>query len=722
MDKLIQIKELISQYPWLLALIAVVFICGLIVVFRRRSKSARKMAPEKSSALGRSAVTDKDESSAVGIESQSSDATDEERIAEFFIRIFKAQLGAPKSARYKLKELDSTAIAPRKTYELEVLHNSEWSSRRMTVGPVGGESASRSKCYHVIFDHHLIIKIPPKPITDFDIYLDSIEADHEVVKALAPRECIVPTVSAVMKLIHPLSNANELTPEELEEKYLTLLRKFDAFQNFLIIGPTFVQIMDLSKYFFLSNIVDDFHDLYNKMYEEIVGYPDVVWENHGFEGRYAFEDDEEIQALRGVYTEYEERLSELVQAAEQGKAITRYSMQQWFLIHLCGRKLGNDDQDVTPELAADIDALTEKVFKKHSDIIESYRNTIRGCIQSVTIGQNKEQIGGIIKNILDLLAWLQGKGVAIRDLKPDNLLVAGDQTRYPEFLNSTKDYTIGLIDLETAAVCEHGSGHISQQPILGGTPSYATPSHLVLNEVLDDLYEDVARILYLQDWYAAIGMIYEVITGETLFHKTGKMIIGIKTAMFKHIDSQSARQGLYKKASRMFWHNASAEIAEKMRDKEDLLRSVLVVTPDDAKELFRQALAREKRHISDRMKHYIINQNVFKGDKGRKGLLAASRKKITLLMQDIKKKQSNASPILTVLKGLEDIKQKAENQKRFARLFEKEILILSAHDLMGAMFDIVLHEMHRSDWGDLLAAEVVGVKGGGGTTTVDATV
>ena len=723
MDKLIQLKELINQYPWLLIVAAAVFICGLIVFFRLRTKSARKTVPEKSPVSEEEPVeTDKDDLSVIVTGTQNLDVTDEERIAEFFVRIFKAHLGAPKSARYKINKLDSAAIAPKKTFELEVLHKNEWTSRRMTVGPTGGESASRSKCYHAIFDHHLVIKIPPKPITDFDVYLDSIEADHEVVKALAPRECIVPTVSAVMKLIHPLTNANELTPAELEEKYLTLLRKFDSFQNFLIIEPTFVQVMDLSKYFFLSNIIDDIHDLYNKMYEEIVGYPDVVWENHGFEGRYAFENDEEIQAVRHVYTEYEEKLNELVRAAEQGKAVTRYSMQQWFLIHLCGRKLGDEDHDITPELAADIDSLTEKVFKDHNDTIEGYRNTIRGCIQSVTIGQNKEQFGGIIKNILDLLAWLQNKNVAMRDLKPDNLLVAGDQTRYPEFLNSSKDYTIGLIDVETAAVCDYGDRHITQQPILGGTPSYATPSHLVFNEVLGELYEDVPRILYLQDWYASIGMIYEVITGETLFHKAGKMIIGIKTAMFKHVDSQSTRKGLYKKASRMFWHNASAEIAEKMGDKEDILKSVLVVIPDNVKEIFRQALAREKKHLSSRIKHYVKTQNVLTGEKSRKGLLTASRKKIAQLKIDIERKQSNDTPIFTVLRDLEEIKQKAENQVRIAKLFEKEILILSAYDLMDTMFDIVLHEMHRSAWGDLLAAEVVGVKGGGGTTTVDATV
>ena len=271
MDKLLEIKELISQNPWLLIVGLAVLIVGGIIVFKIfRSKPARQAVKIESTDTDEPVNNDMEGAAASDADAKDSQKTDVEGIAEFFVNIFKAQVGAPKAAKFKIKELDSTAIAPKKTFELQVLHNSEWMQRRMTVGPAGGESASRSKCFHVIFDHHLVIKIPPKPINDFDVYLDSIEADQEVVKALAPRECIVPTVSAVLKLIHPLTNANELTPAELEDKYLTLLRKFDAFQNFLIIGPTFVQVMDLSKYFFLSNSIVDFHDLHNKMHQEIV--------------------------------------------------------------------------------------------------------------------------------------------------------------------------------------------------------------------------------------------------------------------------------------------------------------------------------------------------------------------------------------------------------------------------------------------------------------------
>ena len=67
-------------------------------------------------------------------------------------------------------------------------------------------------------------------------------------------------------------------------------------------------------------------------------------------------------------------------------------------------------------------------------------------------------------NMLDLLAWLKIKKVAIRDLKPDNLLVAGDPARFPEFLESASQYSIGLIDVETAVSYETAGEQEIDQP------------------------------------------------------------------------------------------------------------------------------------------------------------------------------------------------------------------------------------------------------------------
>jgi serine/threonine protein kinase len=313
--------------------------------------------------------------------------------------------------------------------------------------------------------------------------------------------------------------------------------------------------MDLSRYFFLSHIINDFHDLPNKLYQEIVGYPDVIWENHGFEGRYAIENDEQIDAVRKVFTAFEARSRNLLKKTAR-HSTPRYTLQKWFLIHLAGGQLNAGEKNLTPVQADNINSLLKNIFAENTAAIDNYRDTIRGCIQSVTVSQNKHQIAGLLANLLDLLAWLRLKRVAMRDLKPDNLLIAGDKAKYPDFLDAREDYSIGLIDVETAVVYVPDKKRRGLQSILGGTPTYATPAHFMSKASLAVCFDDADRILYLQDWYAAVGIIYEMITGERLFDQTGKLIIGINPLMAAKTGETAASHDLFKNASRVFWHSA----------------------------------------------------------------------------------------------------------------------------------------------------------------------
>jgi len=115
----------------------------------------------------------------------------------------------------------------------------------------------------------------------------------------------------------------------------------------------------------------------------------------------------------------------------------------------------------------------------------------------------------------------------MRDFKPDNILVTGDPEKNPNFLSSSDEYQLGLIDVETAVLYENPGDDKIEQPQLGGTPLFATPSQLFKNTVLQEVYGDVSTILYLQDWYAAIVMIYLVVTGERLFEKTAMRLPAI---------------------------------------------------------------------------------------------------------------------------------------------------------------------------------------------------
>ena len=110
----------------------------------------------------------------------------QEQIAQFFLSVFKAQKGVDPSAEATFRPVDSRRPDNNFIYELRVKCDDDWASRRMTIGPIGEDSGSRSTCYYVIYDDHLVIKISPTPLTDFDRYLQSINRDNAVGRKTGP--------------------------------------------------------------------------------------------------------------------------------------------------------------------------------------------------------------------------------------------------------------------------------------------------------------------------------------------------------------------------------------------------------------------------------------------------------------------------------------------------------------------------------------------------------
>jgi len=716
------IDEYLAPYcgPYLsVLLIGVALLLFYCLVRLVRNKKSRPRREQAKSPVPPTATEERVQSPPEAKAADTSREIHDADIVQFFLEIYQEQIGAGQNAESEWKEMDDTGFDSGRTYELRVRQNGEWVSRRMTMARVGDDGTSRSRCYYVIYDIHLVIKIPSKPIEDLETYVRALESDHEIGKRLGGRECIVPAASVLLRLIHPFTGEDRLSRNQIEEKYLTWLQKYPRFQSFLKIGPSFVFVMDLSRHFFLSHIIHDFHELSKKLHDEIVGYPDVVWENHGFEGRYAIENDPQVEAIRRVFDVFEKHALPIFKKADS--RASRYAMQKWFLIYLAGRPVDAEEKFLTPELANKINDLLARVFEKHADVIEAYRITVRSCIQSVTVSQNRQRLSGLQANSLELLADLRRGGVAIRDLKPDNLLVAGDRCRYPDFLDSPTNYTLGLIDVETAAVFRDESGK-PRQPLLGGTPSYATPSHLVTNETLGDCFADVGRILHLQDWYAVIGILYAVVTGERLFHQSGKMIIGFKSVLTRSRDDRRVQGGIFKESSRMYWYGAKSEFSQKMRQKEDVLKNIKIAVPPAVSGMFQSELQLERKQLHQDIRKFVAGQSVFRNPQTCKALVDSPRSKITRLKLKWKKDQGGQHPGLEILKRLEDMKMEDEKLAELLKLVARPGLQLAAYDLLVFMFHLVLNAMYRKQWGELLPAEVVGVHNDGEPSTVESTV
>jgi serine/threonine protein kinase len=558
----------------------------------------------------------------------------------------------------------------------------------------------------VIFDRHLVVKIPPKPITQLEDYLAGIRKEGHIVERLAPKECIIPKVSVILSQVHQLSPTVEIPVEMLEEKYIAWLHNNPEYLDYLKIKDTFVYFMDLSRYYFLGHIMEELHDLSGYLRAEIASTADLIRYPSKFKERYGEENEAVGFEIRDFYHQCEAEIRQLLKSHGQSAAVTPYCIQSWFLRYLEKKDTGETDAGLTPELKSAIQAIFKRLFEKYSGPVEGYLAAIRSFAQRLSLEQNRQPISSIITNLLDLLGWLAEKKVAMRDLKPDNILVAGDTQNYPAFLRSASDYSLGFIDVETAVYLARTEEGRIRQPLLGGTPYYATPSHLFPNSTLAACFGDASRILHFQDWQAVLVMIFKAVTGELLFDRTALRFADTKTRAVAAMRQKEPLEPLLEEVSRLFWRSAAAEFRTKMTSAETALRDVEAEIPDQAKSLFIRVLKRDIDSISGSVQRLTESQSWFSTPSSREQLLKASCSRIGQIVEDLKaKSQTNKTSVQSIQAGLRflktiyTLKALAERKALVAASLEaKGACRMSAFDLLVLMFNSVLKTMYREDW------------------------
>ena len=635
----------------------------------------------------------------------------QEQIAHFFLSVFKAQKGVPPSAEAMFRPVDSRRPDRNFIYELRVKCDDDWATRRMTVGPIGEDSGSRSKCYYVIFDDHMVIKISPTPLTDFNKYIQSINRDNHIAKRLSPRECLVPRLSVILKKIHPLQENAKLPIELMERKYIQLLEGNTELQRYLRIGNGFAYFMDLSKYFFLGHILQRTHNIEEKVVKEISKHPGLLWNPVDFEARYGSQHADICDRLNSVYTSFYNRCYDLLQQHHIDGTFSEFNIKEWFLIYLSGSKLSIADFETKPRLASEMNASILKLFNDKQQPIRNYRQMIHAFVITKNLKRHNSQISSMIINLLDLLFWLGEKKLAMRDLKPDNLLIAGNPSKFPQFLESANMYSIGLIDVETAVSYDISEKNGMRQPPLGGTPSYATPTHQLRNETIRNIYKDLPLILHLQDWYATLAMIYQSVTGERLFEKTAINLLNLKKTIRERSHKDGKPQAVLKTVSHSFWNVALNEFGMKTRENEKRLRFISLIVSQESKAMLLSIIAKTHENISTSVHNLIGSQTAFPGDKIQKSLHGASPLKIHHFRIKFEEEQGRRLPpekrdtALQVLDDLTFLKKQSEQLTLASNLLNKSVPIMSAFDLIRAMFIVVLVHMHQNRWGIVASGE-----------------
>lgn len=626
-------------------------------------------------------------------------------VVRFFLGLYRHQLGIGPQVPAEFVQMPSAAAGSNQIYELRVKNGGEWVKRRMTLGPLGEDSGSKSKCYYVIFDQHMVVKIPPKPIKDFETYVANIQKERHIVEQLRPKECIVPGISVILGQVHHLSSASSSPPDQVEEKYIAWLRNNPDHQDYLKIKGTFVFFMDLSRYYFLSHIIDSLHHLTDPIRAEIRSTADLIRYPAKFKDRYGGENESIGFEIRDLYHHCEAEVRQVWK--NDGKsAIIPYQIQTWFLNFLEKKSIGECDASISAQTAEQVTAVFKRWFEKYQAAVKAYLDTIRIFAARLCLEQNRQMISGILSNLLDLLAWLVEKKVAMRDLKPDNLLVAGDPQNYPAFLRSPAHYSLGFIDVETAVSLDPPDGAKIRQPLLGGTPYYATPSHLFPNTTLEACFADAAWVLRFQDWHAVLVMIFKTVTGEPLFDRTANLFGGIKTRVANAMRRGEPLEDIVPDVSRVFWRSAATEFRAKIKTRETTLKRIEIDLPPSAKALFAQVLRRDIESIQRSVRRQVDTQTYFGSRESRELLQHASYGRVGQVLKTLQAKRRSDSPAPNRFEAAErflhhlcTLKARLEHNLQLIGTLERMTTPrLSAHEVLLLMFNSVLKSMCHEDW------------------------
>jgi serine/threonine protein kinase len=687
---------------WIVGAPTLVIIIVLTLIFRPRRKKITPASLQLSEATGWSKPA---KSKVRRARREPEPATDKERILRFFFQLFKQQVNADPDAPSELILVESRPICPNESYEMRILHGNDWASRRMSIGLLGQGGGSRSKCFYVIYDSHMVLKIPSEPILGFSAYREKIKAEALIVERLAPRECIVPRVAVILKAVHSIETSAQLSDEALEDRYVHLLEVNPELQEYLKIGPSFAFFMDLARHFFLSTTLDEIHRGDQRIVNEAMKQHELLWDQHGFVCRYGEEAGSICHELQDAYYRCEGLLRRLVEEAHIVEDIPAFQFKQWFITHLAGEKVHAYTEELPEALIEKINSLLTRVMRDNHYQVERYRQGVRRYIKEMRFSQHRAQLENLSANTLDLLAWIGRKGLALRDLKPENLFVAGKPEAYPIFLNDYKQFSIGLIDVETAVVIDAANPAEIPQPQLAGTPLYATPTHLISNIILHEVYADVRAILHLQDWYATIAIIYKTITGRNLFTVTARAFPEI-VKRIKLVDPAGPDVERDVAAINMlFWNSAIKEFEEGLVQEADVVTRVEVVIPKPLVADIIKALHRGCDQITLQLKHIIQHQSIFTEQAKCRFLLEAPVDKIQKMTRRLSEEQPGSheragqrQPALDLLERIGSLKSRLQRKLEAAAALKATARSIAADQLLEAMFLRVFSSMYLAHW------------------------
>ena len=674
---------------------------GMALTKRAVARIQQSIARSKAATEARQAEND----ASAPFEQDDDEPSDLRDIAMFFLELYKLQKGAEKNAPARFAITQDSTDTKMKRFELGVKGNTDWLIRRMSVGPLGEDTGSKSKCFYVIYDTHMVVKIPPAPITDMDKYVSAIRREVQIASQLAPVTSIIPMVSVVLKKIKTLPSDTEDRLEQIEQQYIHLVEENPEYQEYLKIGNRFAFFMELSNSFFLGRVISELHKSKNRIAEEFREAPEVPWDQDAFTARYGLDSLPVFEGLHTLFQLCEKEVQRIVWESGRREQIHTFQIKNWFITAITGEALNQEERGMEAQLLAHIQEGFTSVFKAHPEYVDELTQLLRERLALKGFSQSRQQIENIATNVLVLLDQLKEKRIALRDLKPDNLFLDANPDEYPVFLNNPDSFAIGVIDVETAvSLIPNRDGSVIQ-PLLGGTPLYATPSHVLKNGTIGAHFGDVAQALHLQDWFAAIAIIFKAVTGRNLFRRSARSFPKVLKILKSGRSKSDPDEATVKDMSRVFWSAAAKDIKTSLTEFSDPLNQVTLALPDTMVPAISSELERETACLEAAIHKHVSFSPLFKSEKNRTFLIAASGDTIAKQIDKWKNVQNLpdqhrqvAPQMVAFLRNLNRLKWGVAEKRRALAGITTPPLQVSAHALLEAMFQIVFKAMYKSRW------------------------
>jgi hypothetical protein len=606
-------------------------------------------------------------------------------VVRYFSRIYRIQLGVHAEAPGRIEPLDQEPGVSERRFRLGVQTGGSWKWRYMTIGSIGEDTGSKSQCFYVIYDTHIVVKVPPVPIRDFSDYIRRIQFEAEIVRILAPRKCIIPNVSVILRMIHRLDGEKPRSEQRIEEEYLRLAERSPGLQQCLKIENEFAFFMDLSRDYFLSHALSGpARENLNAVMAEDAR---LIDDCRGFEIRFGVENTWVCLEIQNLYRKFANRLRSGMSEADR-RAVGAQQEKEWFYLRLI---------DPSAELAGGPDTaaraageLLTRLFESGEKSVVAYRGIARPHAEQISFNRTRPIKEALSSNLMDLLAWLEQRRVALRDLKPDNLLVCGEPARYPGFLTSAGDFSIGLIDLETAVFCPAEGNLRPAQPQLGGTPTYATPSHFLPNKILERIYPDLCEVFLLQDMHAVVGIIFRVVTARGLFPQSSELFPDFLQAIKESSSRQDEMEEVYRRHNAKFWTTARAEFSERTFRYGRFLDAASTAVPTPILQMLAGFLEDQRQELKRRVLSEVHGQDLIQNKTTRKELCSCSKEAVCRAMEKAGRTgDPKAEEFCRFFRLLERIKERQERLERLLRNIGSSRGRLPISKLLAAMFERV---------------------------------